>query len=130
MTQTVVGGLLLALISGLSAAQQVSPSADVVPEIVVSVQPSSGVVPLDAEDGAAPYTFSVHTFDSQRWYAGAQLFVRLGQKRQIDRGNEETRIRGYVELTEDGLARYRLELSAHGKTVARTSAMIKVAPTK
>jgi hypothetical protein len=132
MARRIAASLVIALISTLSQGEEASPSDGGIPELVVSILPSVGVVPLDAEDRFAPYTFSVHSFDreSKRWYAGVQLFVRPGQNRLINSGNEKTRLRGYIELGEDGLAKYRLELTADGKTLARTSATIKVVPTK
>jgi hypothetical protein len=128
MKSTIVAAFGLILLTAQTGADNPRPPEGSIPELVVSLQPSFGVVPLDEADRVAPYTFSVNAQDREHYYAygGAQVFVRLGQSRAIDRPSAFGRLRGTVDLREDGLAKYRVELIVDGKTVARTRATVRV----
>src|SRR6266498_2060956 len=115
MTRILVPILMLALVGTGSPSNSVSPSQDTVPELVVSLAPAEGVVPLDAADQAVPYRFLVIALNRETriQYGSADVLVRLGQKRAL----KGSQLRGSVDLREDGSASYSAELAVDGKVL-------------
>jgi hypothetical protein len=105
---------------------------DGVPELIVTLMPAVGVVPADGTEEAAPYRFQVSAMDLERRHGlgRAEVPVRTGQVKEADSVSREGRIHGLVNLRENGLATYKAELTVDGRTVARTSATIKVGAEK
>lgn len=101
-----------------------------VPELVVDLAPATGFVPLDSGDPVVPYRFQVSAFDQERRhiYGSASAFVRPGQDRVVDETRAESRVLGSIRFGTDGVAMYTAELQRNGRSVARTSATVRVVP--
>lgn len=128
MTRVLIAILMLGCVSTYAGSDSANPSQAAVPEIVVSLAPAEGILPLDASDQAAPYRFFVIALDrdTRTQFGSDALLVRLGQKRAI----EGSSLRGSIDLRKDGSAKYSAEFLRGGKIVARTSATVRIAPLK
>jgi hypothetical protein len=125
-------GLVIILTGAGTAAEQPLPPEGSIPELIVFLTPAEGMVPVDLSDRFVPYRSWIVAVDqeSRHSYGSVQMLVRFGQKRSVDRGSDDSRIRGWVDLQDDGLAKYRAELILRGRTMARTSATVRVASSK
>ncbi len=128
MTRTLTALLMLGLVTPAVGTDNVGPSRDAVPELVVLLAPAEGMVPLDAADQVAPYRFFVTALDrdTRTQFGSNDVLVRSGQKRAI----EGSQLRGSVDLSKDGSAKYSVEFLRDGKVVARTSATVRITPSK
>ena len=97
------------------------------PELVVTLAPAGGVVPLAGFNRPEVYSFQVWAVDSdhRRMYAKAEAFVRPGQTRTLNETTRDgTRVQGTVTLTDAGVAKYKAELFMQGKRIASSSAKL------
>jgi hypothetical protein len=128
MARALLAFLIFGLVGVGDGADRPEPPQGDVPELVVSLAPATGLLPLDSEQQAIPYRFQIAAFDQDRsWlYGTAETFVWPGQERTVDRNRLMSRVRGKVRLGSDGMATYTAELLLNGRIAARTSATVRV----
>jgi len=124
---TLIGTVLPAIATG-----QKTGLPEATPELIVSLMPATGFVPLASEDYLAPYRFQVSAVDTanQYSYGSAETVVNPGQARTVSKGTPAGQIRASVRLAEDGLVSYAAEIVSAGRTLARTSATVRVQPAR
>jgi len=131
MGSTILASALLLLLTRVPPATPATEPPDDAPELVISLMPAVGVLPAEGSDEQAPYRFQVSAGVGQaerRLHVMAEALVRPGQAREADRVSRQARVHGSVKIHENGLASYKAELILDGRTVARTSATVKVKP--
>jgi hypothetical protein len=117
----VVGAL--AFVAPLASAEQPQ-----TPELLATLFPATGVIPVGAEHHI--YTFQVSANDPDDTHKGkafAETFVEPGQTREVSSGRgKEWEIRGTVTLKENGHVMYHVTLLHNGERVTSSSAGVKL----
>ena len=119
--------ILAVAVAAAGVGEERKASEGAAPELVVSLAPATGFVPLDTADRLAPYRFQLSAVGAERRYSwgSGETLVEPGRSGSFDKSGAGGRVRASVKLAEDGLASDTAELLVGGKTVARTSATVR-----
>jgi hypothetical protein len=110
------------LITGSSVAQEAK-----VPELLASLQPAKGYVPLALEKEPPIYRFQVFAVEVEEPHAmqiSAGTLIRPGQTRRFSQRLGEVELEGSVTLAQGGEVTYRASLTRRGVRVASSSAYL------
>lgn len=122
MKKTIGLATVLLAIAAAASAQDAN-----VPELVVGLEPASGLIPLESQTGSLLYRFQVRAIeadDARTVEISSETFVEAGQSRKILKRQKDWSLEGTVTVSESGNVQYRLLLFKHGERVSSASASL------